>query len=175
MTRLLACAALACTLSLPAAAQTTPTSYGSPATETNLGSERIKQNAAGSYFYFLPGEQTIRVSVEGGVQYPGLYEVSVSTDLRRILSLAGGPRVDTRDRDEQQRVEVRLFRGGEGQLYAATYQDLASNPVYPPLHQGDTVLVEVIKSRRFGWQQAATIAGGVTAVALLVRALVGGN
>ena len=170
MTRLLALTALACALALPAAAQT---SYGTPAPETNLGSSRIVQNAAGSYHYFLPGEQTIRVSVEGGVQYPGLYEVSVSTDLRRLLSLAGGPRIDGRERDERQKIEVRLYRGGEGQLYAATYQDLASNPVYPPLHQGDSVLVEVVKSRRFGWQQAATIAGGVTAVALLVQALTG--
>lgn len=173
MTRLLTLAALACALALPAAAQTT---YGTAATQTSLGrGERIQQTTAGYYRFHMPGEATIQVSVEGAVPHPGLYEVGATTDLRQLLSLAGGPRIDNRERADRQKVEVRLYRSGEGQLYGATYADLASNPVYPPLHESDTVLVEVVKSRRFGWQEAASIAGGLTAVALLVNALTGGN
>lgn len=173
MIRLLALVALACALSLPAAAQTA-TSYGTPATETSLGrGERIQQTTAGYYRFHMPGEATIQVSVEGAVPHPGLYEIGATTDLRQLLSLAGGPRIDNRERADRQKVEVRLFRSGEGQLYAATYADLASNPVYPPLHESDTVLVEVVKSRRFGLQEAATVAGAVTAVALLINAFAG--
>ena len=175
MTRLLALAALACAIALPVAAQS-GSSYGTPAGQTSLGrGERIQQTTAGYYRFHMPGEATIQVSVEGAVPHPGLYEIGATTDLRQLLSLAGGPRIDSRERADRQRVEVRLFRSGEGQLYAATYADLASNPVYPPLHESDTVLVEVVRSRRFGWQEAASVAGGLTAVALLVNALTGSN
>jgi hypothetical protein len=128
--------------------------------------------------FFLPGEATVQVSVVGAVQQPGLYEVALGTDIGRLLALSGGPRYDVRESGRGRRVELRLFRPQAGPLpiYATTLQDAATNTtVYPPLCEGDTFLVDVIERRRFGLQEIATIAGGVSAIAFLVTALVGGN
>lgn len=44
-----------------------------------------------NYYYAKPGDITVTVSLWGFVQKPGLYEVSSSTNLIQLLSLAGGP------------------------------------------------------------------------------------
>lgn len=135
-------------------------------------SEMVRSTAPGYYVYHEPGQATIQVAVEGAVRYPGLYEVALGTDLGRVLALSGGPAFDARQPDQKQRVEIRLFRQNRGMIYGATLQDLASNPeVYPDLHEGDSMVVEVITKRTFGWQDAVTIAGGVSAIAFLVSAL----
>ncbi len=128
--------------------------------------------------FFLPGEATVQVSVVGAVQQPGLYEVALGTDIGRLLALAGGPRYDVRESDRRRRVELRLFRPQAGPLaiYATTLQDAATNTaVYPALCEGDTFLIDVIERRRIGLQEIATIAGGVSAIAFLFSALVGGS
>ena len=135
-------------------------------------SEMIRSTAPGYYVYHEPGQATIQVAVEGAVRNPGLYEVALGTGLDRVLALSGGPAYDTRQPDQKQRVEVRLFRDGAGMIYGATLQDLASNAgVYPDLEEGDSMVVEVITKRTFGWTDVLTIAGGLSAVAFLVDAL----
>lgn len=140
-----------------------------------LGRAELTEAPTGTYHrYYLPGEATVLVHVEGAVQQPGLYEVSVGTDLGRVLALSGGPRYEARERNRRREVEVRLFRPNAGPeaIYATTLEDTATNPaVYPPLCEGDTMLIDVVESKRFGWQEAATIAGGLSALALLVQAL----
>lgn len=137
--------------------------------------ELTETTATNTYFsYFVPGEATVQIHVEGAVQQPGLYEVGVGTGLGRVLALSGGPRYEARDSDRNREVEVRLFRpnSGSAPIYAATLQDSATNPaVYPNLCEGDTLLIDVIESRRFGWQEIGIIAGGVSAVAIIVQAL----
>lgn len=136
-------------------------------------SEQVLSTAPGYYVYHQPGEATIQVAVEGTVRNPGLYEVAVGTDLSRVLALSGGPSYDARQPDQRQYVEVRLFRPTIGQVYAATIQDLASNPApVPPLREGDSVIVEVVSRRTFGWQDVFSIAGGIAAVAYLVERVV---
>lgn len=167
MTRLsFALAALLLALAVPAEAQPV----------TRIGqSEQMRQNTTGYYYYHLPGEATIQVSVEGAVLYPGLYEVAVETDLRRVLALAGGPRFDVRDRNSDRRVELRLYRPEAGQIYAATLADAVSNPSYiPDLRHDDALLIDVIERRRIGWQDFATIVGTIGTVAFLVTAVTGG-
>ena len=135
-------------------------------------SELIRSTAPGYYVYHEPGQATIQVAVEGAVRNPGLYEVALGTDLGRVLALSGGPAYDARQPDQKQRVEIRLFRDGEGLIYGATLQDLASNSeVYPALREGDSMVVEVVTKRTFGWSDAVTIAGGLSAVAFLINAL----
>ncbi len=139
--------------------------------------ELTETTATNTYFsFFLPGEATVQVYVEGAVQQPGLYEVGVGTDLGRVLALSGGPRYDSRDSNRDRRVEVRLFRpnAGSAPIYATTLEDTATNPdVYPSLCEGDTMLIDVVESRRFGWEEVGIIAGGLSAVAFIVRALSG--
>ena len=141
-----------------------------------LGRAELTQTTAtNTYFsFFVPGEATVQVHVEGAVQQPGLYEIGLNTDLGRLLALAGGPRYDARETNRDRKVEVRLFRphAGTPPIYATTLQDTATNPdVYPNLCEGDTMLIDVIESKRFGWQEVGIIAGGLSAVAFIVQAL----
>lgn len=134
----------------------------------------MRQNTTGYYYYHLPGEATIQVSVNGSVLYPGLYEVSTDTDMRRLLSLAGGPRFEVRDRNSNRRVELRLFRPDVGQIYAANLEDASSNPAFiPGLQHDDALVVEVIERRRIGWQDIATVIGTVGTLAFIVTAVTG--
>jgi hypothetical protein len=154
-----------------ASAQTVP-----PADEplvTRLGqSEQTRSNSTGYYYNHLPGEATIQVQVEGTVAYPGLYEVGVGTDLRRVLALAGGPRLDVRDRDSDRRVDIRLLRPSEGAIYVSTLAAASVRPdLIPPLRHDDTILVDVISRRRFTVQDAATIIGALGTVAFFIQAV----
>ena len=143
---------------------------------TRIGqSEQTQSTAPGYYRHHLPGEATIQVAVEGAVLNPGLYEIADETDLRQVLALSGGPRIDIRDRQSSRRVELRLVRPGAGEIYAATMMDAAANPaVIPALRHDDALLVEVLDKRRFGWQDAATVIGAAGTVAFLIS-LLGGN
>ena len=142
---------------------------------TRIGqSEQVNSTAPGYYRHHMPGEATIQVQVGGNVVNPGLYEIADETDLRRLLSLAGGPQVDIRDPQRDRRVEIRLFRPGTGMLYGALLSDAVSNPaVIPPLRHDDALLVEVVDRRRLGWQDAATALGAIGTVAFIVSVLGG--
>ncbi len=161
----------------PAAAQPVPApGQPAPADEplvTRLGqSEQIRNSSSGYYYNHLPGEATIQVQVEGAVLYPGLYEVGVGTDLRRVLALAGGPRIDARDRQSDRRVDLQLLRPSEGAIYVSTLAQASVRPdLIPPLHHDDTVLVDVISRRRFGWQDAATLIGALGTFGFLIQSV----
>ena len=162
---------------LPAVAQdayyATPISFDP--CQGRLGRAELTQTNSDTYYRFsTPGDATVQVHVEGAVVQPGLYEVGVGTDAGRVLALAGGPQYDVRDATKHRRVEVRLFRpnAGPDPIYATSLEDTATNPsVYPALCEGDTMLVDVVERQGFSWQTAATIAGGISAVALLIQAL----
>lgn len=139
---------------------------------TRLGqSEQTRSNSTGYYYNHLPGEATIQVQVEGSVLYPGLYEVGVGTDLRRVLALAGGPRLDVRDRNSDRRVDIQLLRPREGAVYVSSLATASVRPdLIPPLRHDDTVLVDVIERRRFTIQDAATIIGALGTFGFLIQA-----
>jgi hypothetical protein len=162
-------------LALLAASASAQTSASFDPCRGRLGRAELTEATSNTYYrYFVPGEATVQVHVEGAVQQPGLYEVGVGTDLGRVLALSGGPRYEAREQNRRRRVEIRLYRPNAGELpiYATTLQDTATNPdVYPALCEGDTMLIDVVESKRFGWQEVATIAGGISAVAFLVQAL----
>jgi hypothetical protein len=162
---------LAALVSVPAAAQGFDPCQGRFLRPTPEGTP-----TASYHRYYLPGEATVQVSVVGAVQQPGLYEIAVGTDIGRLLALAGGPRYDVRESGRGRRVELRLFRpeAGPEAIYATTLQDAATNTVvYPSLCEGDTFLIDVIERKRIGLQEIATIAGGVSAIAFLVSAVLG--
>ncbi|WP_412060255.1 SLBB domain-containing protein [Rubrivirga sp. IMCC45206] len=163
--RFLVLAALAA-LAFPALAQPVDPD---PAPVTRIGrSEQTVSNAPGYYRHHLPGEATIQVQVEGAVLNPGLYEIADETGLRELLALSGGPQVSTRDRDSERRVEIRLMRPGTGMIYGALLADAVTNPqLIPALRHDDAMLVEVIDKRRFGWRDALSVVGGISAAVLI--------
>ena len=139
-------------------------------------SELILNTAPGYYVFHEPGEATIQVAVEGAVRNPGLYEIALGTDLGRLLALAGGPAYDARQPDQEQTVEVRLFRPELGMIYATTLPDVLSNPApYPDLAEGDALAVDVVTTRPFTWRDGLAVAGAVSAVAFLIDVLTGGR
>lgn len=140
---------------------------------TRLGqSEQMRQNTTGYYYHHLPGESTIQVTVAGTVVYPGLYEVGVNTDLRRLLALAGGPRTDLRDRQNDRRVEIRLMRPNVGMIYGGTLLEASSDPqAIPALLHDDSIIVDVIEKRKFGFNDLVAVIGTVGTVAFIVQVL----
>ena len=159
---------------LAAVAQAQPTRpVGDEPLVTRLGqSEQTRSNSTGYYYNHLPGEATIQVQVEGAVAYPGLYEVGVGADLRRVLALAGGPRLDVRDRDSDRRVDIQLLRPQEGAIYISTLAAASVRPdLIPPLRHDDTILVDVVSKRRFTVQDAATIIGALGTFGFLIQAV----
>ena len=171
--RLLLAALVALALAAPALAQPVSPPPAEAPLVTRLGqSEQTRSNSTGYYYNHLPGEATIQVQVEGAVLYPGLYEVGVGTDLRRVLALAGGPRLDVRDRDSDRRVDIRLLRPSEGAIYISTLAAASVRPdLIPPMRHDDTVLVDVISRRRFTIQDAATIIGALGTFGFLIQAV----
>ena len=171
--RLLLAALVALALAAPALAQPVSPPPAEAPLVTRLGqSEQTRSNSTGYYYNHLPGEATIQVQVEGTVLYPGLYEVGVGTDLRRVLALAGGPRLDVRDRDSDRRVDIRLLRPSEGAIYISTLAAASVRPdLIPPMRHDDTVLVDVISRRRFTIQDAATIIGALGTFGFLIQAV----
>lgn len=141
-----------------------------------LGRAQLMETTVTSTYFrhFVPGEATVQVNVEGAVQQPGLYEIGVGADIGNLLALSGGPAYGSRESERDRKVEVRLYRpnSGSAPIYATTFEDTATNPdVYPNLCEGDTMLIDVIESKRFGWQEVGIIAGGISAVAFVVQAL----
>lgn len=173
MRRLLLLAGLAPALAL---AQAQPADPAPDRPVTRIGqSEQTVSTAPGYYRHHLPGEATIQVQVEGAVVNPGLYEIADETDLRRLLALTGGPRVDVRDRESERRVELQLIRPGQGLVYGALLADAAANPDrIPALRHDDALLVEVVDKRRFNWRDAVALAGTGGTIALVIRLLTGG-
>lgn len=161
-------------VSFPAASQTL--SPERDPCQGRLGRAQLTEvaNTANYFQFFAPGEATVQVNVEGAVQNPGLYEIGVGTNVGRLLALSGGPIYGQRDGGHDRDVEVRLFRPGRGPdpIYATYLQDTATNTaVFPPLCEGDTMLIDVIEKKGFGWQEVGIIAGGISAIAFIVQAL----
>lgn len=93
--------------------------------------QEMKEQTNVAYFYFArPGEATVQVQVQGTVPRPGIYEVSDSTDLNKLLTMAGGAglqrRPENRDRPD---ILVRVYRPeaqGRTLLLEASYEQLLS-------------------------------------------------
>lgn len=138
--------------------------------------EETKSNVA--YFYHAkPGQATVQISVWGTVPRPGIYEVPDTTDLDKLLTMAGGAPLKARreDRDEV-KITVRVYRpdeSGRNQIFESRLERmLQGNPNYPALNDNDIVVVETIKPKEpFGWQEALSVASSLGSLTLLALRL----
>lgn len=133
--------------------------------------EQMSSNAAAYYYFYEQGQSTVQVSVIGAVRLPGLYEIATGTDVRRLLMLAGGPTLDTRDARRERTVTVQLLRAGEERPVFERPLSEAVTGAAPQLIEGDALLVEVVDRERFNWRDTFTILGGLSAVAFMVQAV----
>lgn len=133
--------------------------------------EQTDTNVDSYYYYVQPGTHTIQVHVLGSLGSPGLYEISVGTDLRQLLALSGGPVLGTRQSVSRRKVIVRLFRPGEESqelFYEAELDSVAARPEVI-LNEGDVLTVEVIERQRFSWRDAVSVFNVVALVALAIE------
>jgi protein involved in polysaccharide export with SLBB domain len=110
-----------------------------------------------------PGELTMQVNVWGMVNHPGRYEISITTDLLQLISLAGGPAPDA-DVDE---VKITRFLKTESGITRGEYSvDLSDlyrvNESSLVLQPGDTITID-----RTSWVTIRDIVGIVTSVAVI--------
>lgn len=135
----------------------------------------IETNAA-YFFYGQPGEATIQVSLLG-VRASGIYEVPDSTDLRKVLSLAGGMNLRPRtDSEKRPRVTIHLHRGGQSgadPVFEALLREiLRGEKEVPMLRENDVIMVDVVQPSEFTFSQGLSIVSTLTSVALLIARIV---
>jgi purine nucleoside permease len=144
---------------------------------------RSRYSPAAYYNYGEEGDVTIEVYVWGNVANPGLYEVPRDTNLGKLFSLAGGPAVGERSRNQRIRLEVRLMReaspddrpaGARTVVYERVFEDDESFVIEDDiaLQAGDVLVSEQYVRDRFTWRDALPIVSAVTSVASTIIAVV---
>ena len=134
-----------------------------------------------AYFYHAqPGEATVQVSVWGTIPRPGIYEVPDSTDLDKLLTMAGGAPVGARQENrDPATIMVRVYRPGENAaaeadsertlLFESNLNKMLNGMAsYPTFRDDDIVVVETIRPRqRFTWRDAISVLSSVGTLTLL--------
>lgn len=140
-----------------------------------------------AYFYHAqPGEATVQVSVWGTIPRPGIYEVSDSTDLDKLLTMAGGAPVSAREENrDPATIMVRVYRPGENAaaegdsdrtlLFESNLNKMLNGTAsYPTFRDDDIVVVETIRPRqRFTWREAISVLSSIGTLTLLGLRLFG--
>lgn len=153
------------------AASTLPASAQAPLPGALWRVEETKTNTD-TYFYFYinPGMPTIRVQMLGAVRAPGLYEVGEETDLGQLVALAGGPIVTARARRSRLEIGLKVFRPtpvGQEIIFDNQFEFPAANATtYPPLMDGDVVMMDVVQRQRISWRDVTSIVSTIGILAL---------
>jgi len=134
--------------------------------------EETNSNVA--YFYHArPGEATVQVSVWGTIPRPGIYEVPDTTDLDKLLTMAGGAPLEARREDrEPPTITVRVYRpedGDRSEIFEAPLDEmLRGTASYPSLRDDDIVVVETVRPKQpFGWRDVLSVASTLGTLTLL--------
>ena len=134
--------------------------------------EETNSNVA--YFYHArPGEATVQVSVWGTIPRPGIYEVPDTTDLDKLLTMAGGAPLEARrEGREAPAITVRVFRPEQNDRAKIFEQSLErmlrGQSSYPALRDDDIVVVETVRPKQpFGWRDVLSVASTLGTLTLL--------
>lgn len=138
--------------------------------------QELETNVA-YFFHARPGEATIQVSVWGTVPAPGIYEVPDSTDLDKLLTMAGGaplqPRPERQDRPE---ITVRVFRPQQSErtlLFEARIEEILSGSKgFNQFQDNDVLVVESVEQESFTWRDLLSFSSTAISLALLVVRIV---
>lgn len=142
-----------------------------------LDFERSRYSPGGYYRYTETGDLTVRVQAWGNVRYPGLHEVPQETRVSTLLSLAGGPVLAERRRQDERTIRVRFYRtDADGQMALVFEQlmtnDLAALEQDPLLQEGDVLVVDSVLKVGYTWRDYLPIASVATSIAVLIVQLV---
>jgi len=145
-----------------------------PAAGQRFGRIEDTQSNVAYFYHAQPGDATVQVSVWGTIPRPGIYEVPDSTDLDKLLTMAGGaplePRQENRDAAT---IHVRVYRptpdSARSVLFASSIEDMLSEDTdYPLLRDDDIIVIETIRPRRrFTWRDALSVLSSLGTLTLL--------
>ncbi len=134
--------------------------------------EETESNVA--YFYHArPGEATVQLSVWGTVPRPGVYEVPDTTNLDKLLTMAGGAPMEARvENREAPTITVRVYRpgtDGRNQIFESELDRMLQEDVsYPALRDDDIVVVETVRPKQpFGWRDVLSVLSSLGTLTLL--------
>lgn len=136
--------------------------------------QEMKEQTNVAYFYFAqPGDATVQVQVQGTVPRPGIYEVPDSTDLNKLLTMAGGAALEPRpENQERPKITIRIFRPNaqqQAKLVEASFQEvLSGEKQFQQFKDDDVIVVETVQQQRFTWRDALSFSSTLISVALLV-------
>lgn len=136
--------------------------------------QEMREQTNVAYFYHAqPGDATVQVQVWGTVPRPGIYEVPDTTDLGKLLTMAGGaplePRPESQDRPE---ITVRLYRptdAGQALLFESPIEQMLSGEKhFRNMQDNDVLVVETVEQRDFTWRDVLSFSGTALSLGLLV-------
>lgn len=135
---------------------------------------RSRYSPAAYYNYAETGDVTILVSVWGTVRNPGLYEIPAETTLSVLFSLAGGPAVTSRRKQDKRTVTARLLRGPAQDVAfeIEMENEILSLSPDPVLEAGDVLTVDTVQRAGLSWRDVFPVVAAVASVTLAVERLV---
>jgi protein involved in polysaccharide export with SLBB domain len=160
-----------------------------PAPADAQGFGRVEEtNSNVAYFYHArPGQATVQISVWGTIPRPGIYEIPDTTDLDKLLTMAGGAPLQPRTEDrDPAKITVRVYRPqsaaqtensgtSEGtsaprtMIFEAPLERmLAGQAQYPDLRDDDIVVVETVQPKEgFSFRDVLSVASTLGTLTLL--------
>jgi hypothetical protein len=160
-----------------------------PAPADAQGFGRVEEtNSNVAYFYHArPGQATVQISVWGTIPRPGIYEIPDTTDLDKLLTMAGGAPLQPRTEDrDPAKITVRVYRpqsaaaseaGNDAESQSAPRtmifeapleRMLAGKAQYPDLRDDDIVVVETVQPKEgFSFRDVLSVASTLGTLTLL--------
>jgi protein involved in polysaccharide export with SLBB domain len=117
----------------------------------------------------------VQVSVWGTIPRPGIYEIPDTTDLNKLLTMAGGAPLGPLQEDrDPPKITVRVYRPQKGEEEKAKIFEskldrmLQGTATYPALRDNDIVVVETVNpDKPFGWRDILSVASTLGTLTLL--------
>ena len=132
----------------------------------------IETSGTSYHVFAKEGEATVEIMVLGSVGRPGVYVIGTEIELDQLMALTGGTSFET-SATTKTRTTVRIFRKIPDRrelLYEAPIDRMMTEPGrYPPLQDGDIVLVESITEERtpFTWREVLSIISSIASLVLI--------
>jgi hypothetical protein len=138
-----------------------------------VDAERSRYGRAAVYHYADSDDVTIRVNVWGAVQNAGVYEVPRDARLNLLLSAAGGPQIDVRQREDDQTVILELVREGEDGARQVVYEQTMNDQVTTveenvPLQDGDVLTVNSYVTEGVNWRDVVNIGSSLITLGITI-------
>lgn len=142
--------------------------------QTRFSPQLQRSSSKANYYYAESNELTILVNIWGFVQQSGRYEVSSSTNLVELLSLAGGPKESANLKKIKITRQIKTESGIEKKEFIINLENLTTlNKDQLRLYPGDTIFVDHTSwyTIKYVIDTVSTLAVICASVAVLINVL----